>query len=100
MNRPTDFTDELRAFADDEIEQAKKGNPYGLPPETFDDPHLREAWYVGLWLNVRLKRQGVPMPVIRKICFDNGKKLVSGCDPWEVTQARMPEIEVEAGLKC
>lgn len=96
--RPEDFTDVLKNYADDEMAQARNGNPYNIPPEYFDDPHFREVWYVGLWLNVRLKRLGVPMSKIRQICRANGTHLVKGLDPWEVTLNRMDQIAVEASL--
>jgi hypothetical protein len=95
MPRPNDFMEALRLYADDEMGRARNDPSVSLlfPPDCWDDPHFREAWYVGLWLTVKLKRVGVPIAVIRQVCFVNGQHLLPGLDPWQVTFDRMPEIE-------
>lgn len=96
-DRPDDFTEALQGFADEEMEKARTERRIDIAIRArLSDPFFREAWYVGLWLNVRLKRLGVPMPVIRRLCRENGACLVPGTDPWVTTMARVADIEAEA----
>ena len=91
--RPTDFTDEMRVAADDEIahfrEQQRKDPAsvkYSIPDQLFELAHFREIWYVGVWLEQKLLAAGCSAAKAKDICFANGQKCAMAADPWIPTQ--------------
>lgn len=94
MPRPADFTTAMHEAADAEMERARNDPEVRktIPAIAFEIPSLREAWYIGYWLTEKLKERGIPLPIAKVLCRQNGALLEPGRDPWEVTNGRLAMI--------